>query len=172
MLNYFAINFRYLETMVASERILKWAMRFYPPLFFQRIWVVGFDKGYRGVEVKIKKSFLNSNYNNSIFGGTLFAAADPFYPILFHHLLIKKGYKLKVWSKSSTIEYLKPGLTDLYFKISISDNEIAEVENKLNTLGKYIAHHPIDIYNKNGEICVSVINEVYLRNLNFIDPNL
>ncbi|WP_184549121.1 DUF4442 domain-containing protein [Mucilaginibacter sp. FT3.2] len=158
--------------MVTSERVLKWAMRLYPPLLFQRIWVVRFDKGYKGVEVKIKKSFLNKNYNKSIFGGTLFAAADPFYPILFHQLLTRKGYKLKVWSKSSTIEYLKPGLTDLHFKITLSDADIAEAENILNTVGKYTAHHPIDIYNKNGEVCVSVMNEVYLRNLDFIDPNL
>jgi acyl-coenzyme A thioesterase PaaI-like protein len=158
--------------MVVSERTLKWAMRIYPPLLFQRIWVVKFDKGFKGVEVKIKKSFLNKNYNNSIFGGTLFAAADPFYPLLFHQVLIKKGYRLKVWSKSSTIEYLKPGLTDLHFKVMISDDDIAEAEHILNTIGKYTAHHPIDIYNKNGEICVSVMNEVYVRNLDFIDPNL
>jgi acyl-coenzyme A thioesterase PaaI-like protein len=158
--------------MVVSERVLKWAMRIYPPLLFQRIWVVQFDKDFRGVEVKIKKSFLNKNYNNSIFGGTLFAAADPFYPLLFHQLFIKKGYRLKVWSKSSAIQYLKPGLTDMRFKITLGDSEIAEAEDILKTFGKYTGHHPIDIYDKDGEICVSVMNEVYVRNLDFIDQNL
>ncbi|MDN3584723.1 DUF4442 domain-containing protein [Mucilaginibacter flavus] len=147
-------------------------MRIYPPLLFQRIWVVAFDKDYRGVEVKIKKSFLNKNYNKSIFGGTLFAAADPFYPILFYQVLTKKGYRLKVWSKSSKIDYLKPGLTDLHFKISLSEEDIAEAENILNTIGKYAVHHPVDIYDKSGDMCVSVMNEVYVRNLDFIDPNL
>ncbi|GAA3964807.1 hypothetical protein GCM10022210_11540 [Mucilaginibacter dorajii] len=147
-------------------------MRIYPPLLFQRIWVVGFDKGYKGVEVRIKNSFLNRNYNKSIFGGTLFAAADPFYPLLFHQLFIKKGYRLKVWSKSATIKYLKPSLTDLSFRIKLSEEEILIAENILNTTGKYTAHHPIDIYDKNGDICVSLMNEVYVRNLDFIDPNL
>lgn len=155
--------------MVVSEGVLKWAMRLYPPLFFQRIWVVGFDKGYKGVEVRIRKSFLNRNYNKSIFGGTIFAAADPFYPLLFHQLLSHKGYKLIAWSKSSAIQYLKPGLTDLHFKISLTDEDISDAELILNTVGKYTAHHPIDIYNKHGEICVSIINEVYVRNLNFVD---
>jgi acyl-coenzyme A thioesterase PaaI-like protein len=158
--------------MAVSEGVLKWAMRIYPPLLFQRIWVVGFDKGYRGVEVRIKKSFLNRNYNKSIFGGTLFAAADPFYPLLFHQLFIKKGYRLKVWSKSATIKYLKPSLTDLNFRIKLSEEEISIAENILNTTGKYTAHHPIDIYDKDGDICVSLMNEVYVRNLDFIDPNL
>jgi len=158
--------------MVVSESVLKWAMRIYPPLLFQRIWVVQFDKDFKGVEVKIKKSFLNKNYNNSIFGGTIFAAADPFYPLLFHQLFIKKGYRLRVWSKSSTIQYLKPGSTDLRFKIILGEAEITEAEDILKNTGKYMGHHPIDIYNKDGEICVSLINEVYVRNLDFIDQNL
>jgi len=158
--------------MVLSEGMLKWAMRFYPPLFLQRIWVMKIDKGFKGVHVKIKRSFLNKNYNNSIFGGTIFAAADPFYPVLFHQVLSKKGYKLKVWSKSSSIHYLKPGLSDLHFKINLTDEDITNAESVLDTGGKYMAHHPIDIYNKDGEICVSVMNEIYLRNLNFTDTSL
>jgi len=156
--------------MIISERVLKWVMRFYPPLLFQRIWVVGFDKGYKGVTVKINRSFLNRNYNRSIFGGTLFAAADPFHPLLFYQILTAKGYKLQVWSKSSTIEYLMPGLTDLYFSIKISDEDIKEAEEILNTQGKYTAHFVVNIYNKAGEICVSLVNEVYMRNMDFIDP--
>jgi hypothetical protein len=158
--------------MTVSEGVLKWVMRLYPPLFFQRIWVVAIDKGYRSVEVKIKKSFFNKNYNGSIFGGTLFAAADPFYPLLFYQFFAQKGYRLKVWSKSSAIEYLKPALTDLNFKISLTDDDITEAENILNTIGKYTAHHPINIYNKEGVLCVSLMNEVYVRNLDFIDPKL
>ena len=158
--------------MVVSERMLKWALCLYPPLLLQRIWVVKIDKGFRGIHVKINRSLLNINYNNSIFGGTIFSAADPFYPVLFHQILSNKGYKLQVWSKSSSIHYIKPGLSDLYFKINITDDDIAMVESALKTEGKYMAHHPIDIYNKNGDVCVSVMNEIYLRNLNFTDTSL
>ena len=144
-------------------------MRFYPPLFFQRIWVVRFEKGFTGARVKIIKSILNRNYNGSIFGGTIFTAADPFYPLLFHQLFTKKGYRVVAWSKSAEIQFLKAGLTDLYFDIKLDTNEIAEAEHILKTAGKYVKAHPIDIYNKNGEICVSLTNEVYLRNLDFIE---
>jgi acyl-coenzyme A thioesterase PaaI-like protein len=157
--------------MRVSEISLKWLMRFYPPLFFQRIWVKQFDKGFRGVEVRIRKSIWNRNYNNSIFGGTIFAAADAFYPILFYKILSQKGYKLRAWSKSLEIQYLKPGFTDLYYKISINEAEILEAEEILNTIGKYSKPHPIQIYDKNGVNVASVMNEVYMRNLNFIDTN-
>ena len=155
--------------MVVSEDLLKWIMRFYPPLFFQRIWVVRFEKGFTGARVKINKSVLNRNYNGSIFGGTIFTATDPFYPLLFHQIFTKKGYRVVAWSKSAEIQFLKAGLTNLYFDIKLDDSEIDEAEHILNTGGKYVKSHPIDIYNKNGEICVSLSNEVYLRNLDFIE---
>ena len=155
--------------MIVSEGLLKWIMCFYPPLFFQRIWVISFEKGFTGAHVKISKSILNRNYNGSIFGGTIFTAADPFYPLLFHQLFTKKGYRIVAWSKSAEIQFLKAGLTDLYFDVKIDNNEIDEAEHILSTIGKYVKSHPIDIYNKNGEICVSLRNEVYLRNLDFIE---
>src|ERR1700742_3427732 len=112
--------------MRVSENLLKWAIRFYPPLFFQRVWVVKFDKGFRGVEVKISKSIWNRNYNNSIFGGTIFSAADAFYPVLFFKIFTQKGYTIRAWSKSSEIKYIKPSYFNLNFKIYIDEAEINE----------------------------------------------
>ena len=82
--------------MKVSEKTLKWVMRFYPPFFFQRIWVQRFHPGFTGVDVKISKSLLNRNYNASIFGGTIFAAADPFYALLFDQLFRRRGDRKSV----------------------------------------------------------------------------
>ena len=124
--------------MKVKPNTLKWILRFYPPLFFQRIWVVNFGEGFKSVEVKINRSFLNINYNKSIFGETIFAASDPFYALIFDQILRIKGYKTRVWLKSAQIQYLKPGLGNLNFKIILSDEEIdfAEAELKLN--GKFL----------------------------------
>ncbi|TSD66681.1 DUF4442 domain-containing protein [Inquilinus sp. KBS0705] len=153
--------------MVVSENMLKWMMRLYPPLLFQRIWVQRFGKGFRSVKVKINKSLLNKNPNGSIFGGTIFAAADPFYPVLFNQILNTKGGKLKIWSKSAKIDFLKPGLTNLFFEVEITDADIEHARQTLSIYGKYEHAFPLDIYNTDGEICVSLINEVYIRDLNF-----
>ena len=140
-------------------------MRFYPPLFFQRILVTRFDKGFRGAEVKIKKSFFNKNYNGSIFGGTIFSAADAFYPVLLYQVLTHKGYKIRAWSHSLAIRFRKPAKTDLHFKINLSDEIIDDCEQVLNTIGKYRRTFPIEIYDKNEVLCVSVLIKVYIRNL-------
>ncbi|OOQ62104.1 DUF4442 domain-containing protein [Mucilaginibacter pedocola] len=152
--------------MVLSENALKWVMRFYPPLLLQRIWVLGFHKGFAGVKVKVSKSWLNKNYNGSIFGGTIFAAADPFYPVLFHQILNADGKRrLAIWSKSAKIDFLKPALGNLFFEIKLTEADIAEANETLIVTGKYEKLFPIDIYNKAGEVCASLLNEVYVRDL-------
>lgn len=151
--------------MVVSENMLKWAMRFYPPLFFQRIWVIKFDKGFTGVHVKISKSFLNVNYNRTIFGGTIFSASDPFFALLFDQILQRRGLKCRVWLKSAEIRYLKPGNTNLNFTISLSEEQIREAEIILGTEGKFVKAYPMNIFNSEGVLCATVINEVYIRNL-------
>ena len=151
--------------MIVSERTLKWAMCLYPPLFFQRIWVKKFHPDFRGVDVKIINSFLNRNYNGSIFGGTIYAATDPFFALLFDQLLQRRGFKVRVWLKSGSIQYLKPGLTSLYFTIKITDEMIAEAESTIKENGKFIKTYPIELFNIKGELCAKAMNEVYLRQI-------
>ncbi|WP_129714124.1 DUF4442 domain-containing protein [Pedobacter sp. SYP-B3415] len=151
--------------MQVSPNTLKWAMRFYPPLFFQRIWVIGFAADYRSVTVKIAKSIFNKNYNGSIFGGTIYAATDPFFAILFDQLLQRRGFKVRVWLKSASIQYLKPGRSALYFTIRITDDMLAEADATLRSNGKFVKAFPMEITNRAGELCATVMNEVYIRNL-------
>ena len=113
--------------MKISEKALTWVMRLYPPLLFQRIWVRSFEPGFSGVDVVIVKSFMNKNYNKSIFGGTIFTATDPFYAILFDQVLQRRGLKCRVWLKSAQINYLKPGRTNLSFRIQLSETEIKDL---------------------------------------------
>jgi hypothetical protein len=151
--------------MQVSEGVMKWALRLYPPLFFQRIWIRRFHEGFFGVDVTIRKSFMNKNFNKAIFGGTTYAAADPFYPILFYQVLVRKGYKMNAWSRSAAIRYNKPAITNLHFSIRITDEQIADCEHDLNLHGKYRKSFLIEMFDKNDRLCVSVINEIYIRNL-------
>lgn len=142
-------------------------MRFYPPLFFQRIWVKKFHKDFRGVDVKVHRSILNRNYNGSIFGGTIFSATDPFYAILFDQILQRRGYNILVWLKSAHIQYKKPARKNLTFTIAITNEQLEQAEANLNTLGKHVMGFEFDLLDEDGLLCASVNNEVYIRNLDF-----
>ncbi|WP_040298785.1 DUF4442 domain-containing protein [Arcticibacter svalbardensis] len=151
--------------MLISENTLKWVMRFYPPLLFQRIWVRHFDTDFLGVDVKIFKSLFNLNYNRSIFGGTIYAAADPFYAVLYYQAMRRKGYKVIVWQKAAEIFYLKPGMSNLYFNITITKEEINTLSETLDETGKAEQYCTLEIKDVRGEICARVISLVYIRKL-------
>ncbi|MCY1552983.1 hypothetical protein D9M68_894210 [compost metagenome] len=75
----------------------------------------------------------------------------------------RKGFKARVWLKSASIQYLKPGYGSLYFTIKITDEMIAEAESALTETGKFVKSYPMELYNAEGVLCATVMNEVYLR---------
>ena len=72
---------------------------------------------------------------------------------------------MRVWLKSAQINYLKPGRSDLYFRIRLSEDEVNEACGILSSVGKFVKSYQIELFNKQGELCVIVLNEVYIRNL-------
>ncbi|AFD06517.1 DUF4442 domain-containing protein [Solitalea canadensis] len=151
--------------MKLSNNSLKWLMRFYPPLFFQRIWVKHISKDFKSIEVKINKSLLNKNYNGTIFGGTIFSAADPFYSIMFWQLFRHKSFKVIGWLKSAEIQYKKPGSTDLTLIFSLTEEDVREAEDALTTIGKFEKAYPVEARNKKGELCAMIYTNVWMRRI-------
>jgi hypothetical protein len=78
---------------------------------------------------------------------------------------------VRVWLKSAQINYLKPGRTDLFFDINIGEKDVGEIEDALNTHGKHVKAYPIEMFNKEGELCVTVSSEIYIRNLGLTETH-
>ncbi|POY34847.1 DUF4442 domain-containing protein [Solitalea longa] len=151
--------------MKLSNNSLKWLMRFYPPLFFQRIWVKHISKDFKTIEVVIHKSLLNRNYNGTIFGGTIFSAADPFYSVMFWQHFRQKDFKVLGWLKSADIQYKKPGNTNLTLIFTLTDEDVSEAENALNSVGKFSKAYPVEARNKQGELCAMIYTEIWMRKI-------
>lgn len=151
--------------------MLTWALRLYPPFFFQRIWVRRFHPDFRHVDIRVSRSVLNRNSNGSIFGGTIFAATDPFYVLLFDQLFKRKGYDTVVWLKSGAIRFIKPAYTSLRIQIRILPADIVEAEAALQTVGKFIKTFKISVVDRNGVLCAEAENEVYVRNRSFVSSD-
>lgn len=149
--------------MVFSEKLGRVFLNAYPPFLFNRIKIVSITNGFKGCRVKIKKSFWNRNMNGTIFGGSLFSASDPFYAILYWQIFERKGYKIQTWLKSAEIHYMRPADQSLYLDFEITDEQILEAEESLNTIGKYKRTHEIRYKSKDGDIYVIAKTEVYLR---------
>ena len=149
--------------MKISENTIKWIIRLYPPFLLQRIWVQKIYKGFRGADIKINHSLLTLNFGKAVFGGTIYAAIDPFYALLFGQLLRNENYNITVWLKSASIKFLKPGRCDLYYSIRITDKMIQELETELNSNGVFVKSYAIEIYSKTGELHAVAKNEIYIK---------
>ncbi|MFD2595679.1 PaaI family thioesterase [Sphingobacterium griseoflavum] len=157
--------------MQLSPKALKWVLRFYPPFFFQRIWVKRVYPDFRQLDMKIHKSLLNRNSNGTIFGGTIFAAIDPIHTLLFDQIFRRKGIKRTVtWLKSARIEYLKPGRKSLYFSVRISDEELNRALQAITESGKLVQTFEVLIYDANDTLCARSANEIYIRDLSVKEP--
>jgi len=159
----FNLNVLYLTFMKLSTFSAKWLMNYYPPLLFNRVVIKRISKDYKEVDVVIKKSFLNKNLQGTIFGGTIFSAADPFYAMMYWQHFNLEGIKCEAWLKSAEIEYLKPGNSNLYLYFRLTDNDIEEARNAMKEKGKFEKLHTLNICNIKGEQISRVKTLVYLR---------
>ncbi len=141
----------------------KWLLKLYPPFFFNRIILTHVSEDFTQVDVKVKKSLWNKNLARTIFGGTMFSAADPFIAIMFWQIFaLRYNEEIIVWLKSAEIIYKKPANTDLYLHFKISEKEIINAKYALGEKGKYVSEYQVKLLNSNKEICALVNLKSYL----------
>ena len=101
--------------IVWSPRKLRWYLNGYPPLFWHRAKLLEVDPDMRWAKVRLKRSLWNRNLNGSAFGGAIYTAADPWFPILYWQALAREGIAVQGWLKAATVDYKKPARSHLTF---------------------------------------------------------
>jgi acyl-coenzyme A thioesterase PaaI-like protein len=143
----------------------KWLLKFYPPFLFNRISILDVSEDFTEVNVKIKRSLFNMNLAKTMFGGSMFSAADPFIAIMFWQIFaIRFNQEIIVWLKSAEIIYKKPAETSLFINFKISEGEIVEAKKFLEEKGRFVAEHEVSLKNTIGEVCAIVKLMSYLGN--------
>ena len=146
---------------------LKLTLNLFPPLFFNRICLKNISSDYKEMNVVLKKSIFNINYYKSIFGGSIFSACDPYFPIMYYNIF--KERKLIVWVKSAEIKYIAPANSTLILNFKISDMQIKEVKNAWLLNGKHEITNEVSAINNENIVCAQAVIQIYLRDPNFID---
>lgn len=141
----------------------KWLMNLYPPLLINRVVVKRISKDYSEVDIVIRKSFLNRNLQGTIFGGTIFSAADPFYALMYWQLFNLEGMRCEAWLKAAEIDYLKPGKTSLTLQFRLSKHDIDEARMAISENGRFEKWHELEIKDRENETVARVRTLVYLR---------
>jgi len=145
---------------------LRFSINIFPPLFFNRIYLKSISSDYREMNVVLKRSIFNINYYKSIFGGSIFSACDPYFPIMYYHIF--KNKKLIIWVKSAEINYLKPANSTLKLNFKINDSQIHEINEALLKNGKYEIVNEVNAINSENIICAQAKITIHLRDSSII----
>jgi acyl-coenzyme A thioesterase PaaI-like protein len=148
---------------VWSERWFKLVLNLYPPFLFGRTRVVRVGSDFRGCTVRVRPSFLTRNLQGSLFGGTIFSAADPFHALLYWQVFAHRGVRVQAWLKSARIAYRRPVSSDLTFEFSLSEEDIEEAQAALDRDGRFAKTFRTEAIDRDGQLCTEVHTEVYLR---------
>tara|TARA_R110002096_G_scaffold17139_4_gene59008 strand:- start:38488 stop:38949 length:462 start_codon:yes stop_codon:yes gene_type:complete len=141
----------------------KTIFNFYPPLFVNRTKVIHVSDDFKEVDVVLRFSLMNRNFNGSTFGGSIFMAADAYYPVMYRAALLNRNIKSQAWLKKAEIDYLKPAYSDLSYKYRLSDDDMDNAETAIKESGRFKEWHTVDAVDEKGNICARIKLLSYLK---------
>lgn len=113
----------------------------------------------REVHLRLRRSLWTYNYVGTIFGGSMFAAADPFYMLMLLRIL---GNKYVVWDKTGSIRFRKPGRQTLYARFEITDEQLATVRQAVATNGQTEQMFTLQWLDANGVVHAQIERLCYI----------
>lgn len=148
--------------MAESPRtwLMRWAFNFFPAYRGTGAWVTYIASDWREVRVRLPLSWQTRNYVGAIFGGSMYAAVDPFYMVM---LMRNLGPAYLVWDKSANIRFKKPGVSTLAAQFVLEQAELDEIRTALQSAPSVDRQYHTDLIDKNGEVRAWVDKTVYIR---------
>lgn len=140
-------------------KLLKW----WPPYLGAGVKVERFSEDLSEIDVSLKLTRFNKNYVGTQFGGSMFSMVDPFYMLIFIHLL---GREYIVWDKAGAIDFKRPGRSKVYARFKVEEQELEKIKENVQKDGKYIFEKEVLIKDTDGNIVASVIKTLYVRKKN------
>lgn len=139
---------------------IRWLLNMYPAYLGAGIKVISISPDFLQIKVTMKLRWYNANLFGTQFGGSLYSMTDPFFALMIFHNL---GSDYVVWDKAAKIDFITPGISTVYATFNFTAEEIAEVKNQVDILGKYVFDRPVNIVDDAGKIIASVVKTLYVR---------
>ena len=138
----------------------------YPPYFFSRTRIKYIAPDWREIVVELPKSLLTRNYVGTTFGGSLYAATDPFFMMMLIKIFGIKDHI--IWDKGAHIDFKRPVRSNLIYRFIITEDELKKIQEGLKRSGKVLPEFSVDGIDKNGDVCVSIRKILYIRRKNSV----
>ena len=128
------------------------------------------SKDFLKITIKLPFSYKNANYVNTIFGGSMFSAVDPFPMTQLMNLI---GDDYVVWDKAAEIFFRRPAKEDLYAEFTYTHEEVAEIKQKANDNNEFEIVKSTQLTNKDKSIIFCEVHKrVYIAKKAFFKNKL
>lgn len=112
------------------------------------------------VRLELPLSWRTRNYVGTIFGGSIYSAADPIYMLMLIHRL---GPEFIVWDKAAAIQFKKPGRETLHARFVVGDDELTAIRSALESERAIDRTYSIDLVDGSGTACATIEKIIYIR---------
>lgn len=141
-----------------KTRLFRWGMGFFPAIFASGAKVLFISEDWHEIHVKLRLTFWTQNYVKTIFGGSMFSAADWQFMIMLSKIL---GKDFIVWDKAASIKFKRPGKETLYAKFLFTPEHIAHIQKAVLEKGETELVLPVKWQDKNGNVIAEIDRIVY-----------
>ncbi|CCH01081.1 hypothetical protein FAES_3072 [Fibrella aestuarina BUZ 2] len=134
-------------------------MNWYPMFFGTGGKILFWSGDSREVQLRLRRNVWTYNYVGTIFGGSMFAASDPFYMLMLYRIL---GNEYVVWDKAASIRFRKPGRTTLYAQFLLTDELIDAIRADVAQHGQTERVLPLAWVDADGTVHAQIERTVYV----------
>ncbi|MBD0258694.1 MAG: DUF4442 domain-containing protein [Cytophagales bacterium] len=150
-------------------RIFRLGLNLYPMFFGTGGKVTFIAADWREVHVRLGLSVWTRNYVKTIFGGSLFAASDPFYMLMLMHVL---GKSFVVWDKSASIRFRRPGTQTLYARFLLDEALLDDIRRRVAEGGQTDQTLVVQWVDREGQVYAEIERNCYIADKTFYKEKL
>ena len=140
-------------------RLYRWGFNLWPCIRGTGARVAFIASDWSEVRVRLPLSWRTRNYVGTIFGGSLYAAVDPFYMLMLIHRL---GPAYVVWDKAASIRFRKPGRSTLTASFRLEAAEVSEIRGLLEEQPKVDRIYLVQLLDAEGVIHAEVEKVIHI----------
>jgi acyl-coenzyme A thioesterase PaaI-like protein len=134
-------------------------MNVFPAFFGTGGRVIFLRADWQEAQIELKLKLLTRNYVGTIFGGSQFAALDPFHTVLLIKCL---GPQYIVWDKAGSIRFRRPGKGRLRARVVYTNEDLAAVRAAVAENGRYDFTKEVEWLDENDEVISTLSKTVYV----------
>ena len=142
-------------------------MAIWPAWWMMRIKVTSLANDWREVRITLPLTWISRNAGGGMFGGFQASLADPIAP-----LACAKIFKdFDVWTRKLSVDFQKPGITDLELRFDFPIDKEQEIFEELQKRGRSTPSFEYGLYLKDGTLCTKIECVVAIRKKGYARGN-